>query len=333
MPATLRAVAEAAGVHVATASRALNAETSHLVRPATRQRVLEAAERLDYRADFNAAALRSGRSRLVGILVPGLSNPVYGPITAGAAEVLDQNGIGTMVGDTGILRERSGELVRALLARRVDGLLMATSFEDRDGAVEEAVRHQLPLVLLNRGRAGLCCVRPDHATSMGLLVDHLVGLGHRNIGFMGGNLRSVWRDDRREAFDAALARHSLKPFSSWEVPGYGREAGREGALALLPGARAMTALCCGNDMTAMGVRDAARALGLELPASLSITGHNDIPFMDAVSPPLTTVRVDYHAMGMMAATMLLRRIAGEAVPDALVPVELVVRGSTAPPRG
>lgn len=332
MTATLRAVADAAGVHVATASRALNAGTVHMVSDATRQRVLEAAARLDYHPDAAAAALRSGRSRLIGILVPGLSNPVYAPIVAGAAEVLDAEGIGTMVGDTGIQRERSARLVRALVARRVDGLLMATAFDDRDLGVEEAARRQVPLVLFNRALHGHVAVRPDNLRGMGLAVDHLVGLGHRAIGYLGGHLITTWRNDRRDAFDVAMARHGLTPVAPHRQSGFERHDGREGALRLLAEVPEMTAVVCGNDLIAVGVYDAARMSGLQVPRDLSVTGHNDLPYMDLLAPPLTTIRLDLEGLGARAATLLLRRIAGEPIEEVLMPPELMVRESTAPPR-
>ena len=94
----------------------------------------------------------------------------------------------------------------------------------------------------------------------------------------------------------------------------------------------MTGLVCGNDMLAVGTFDAARELGLQLPHDLSVIGHNDLPFMDALSPPLSTIRVDYHRLGEVAADLLLRRIAGKPAESALMPPTLIVRGSTAPPR-
>jgi LacI family transcriptional regulator len=333
MTATLRAVADAAGVHVATASRALNAGTSHMVSKTTRQRIVEAAERLDYRPDAAAAALRSGRSRLVGILVPGLGNPVYAPIIAGAAEMFDGVGIGTMVGDTGVQRERSAGLVRALVARRVDGLLMATAFDQRDMGVEEALRRQVPVVLINRTLPGQVAVRPDNLRGMRLAVDHLVGLGHRAIGYLGGHLAKAERNYRREAFEVAMARHGLAPVAPQRQSGFERHDGRDGALLLFAEAPQMTAVVCGNDLIAVGVYDAARMTGREVPRDLSVTGHNDLPYMDLVAPPLTTIRVDYERLGAEAATLLLRRIAGGPIEEVLMPPTLMLRASTAPPRG
>lgn len=332
MIVTLRAVADAAGVHPATASRALNSGTSHLVTELTRARVIEAAARLEYRPDVAAAALRSGRSRLVGILVPGLSNPVFAPIIAGAAEVLEQAGIGAMVGDCGAQRQRSADLVHDLAARRVDGLLLATAMEDRDAGVEIAQRRRIPTILINRSLPGHIAVQPDNQAGIGLAVAHLAGLGHRRIGYIGGFLNSPLPSERRDAFCIAMAAHGLTPGPVSQIPGYGREAGRDQALELLAQHPAVTGVICGNDMIAVGVYDAARLAGRRVPEDISVTGHNDIPFMDALAPPLTTVRVDYHALGATAARLLLERIAGRAVSNTNMPATLVLRGSTAPPR-
>ena len=332
MTATLRAVAAAAGVHIATASRALDIRTLHMVREPTRQRVIEAATLLDYRPDAAAAALRSGRSRLVGILVPGLSNPVYAPIIAGAAEALEAAGIGCMVGDTGFLRDRSAGLVRALVARRVDGLLLTSAFDDHDLGAEQATQRNIPLVLINRSLPGLVAVRPDNLVSMGLAVDHLVRLGHRFIGYLGGHLSSAQRNDRRDAFDIAMARNGLVAVAPPRPTGFERQDGLAGGLQLLAEAPEMTAIVCGNDLIAVGVYDAARQMGRQVPRDLSVTGHNDVPFMDMLAPPLTTVRVDYRGLGARAAALLLRRIAGEAIEETLMPPTLMLRASTAPPR-
>jgi len=332
MTATLRAVADAAGVHVATASRALDPRARHLVSEPTRAKVIEAAARLDYRADLIAASLRSGRSRMVGILVPGLGNPVYAPIIAGAAEALEAAGIGCMVGDTGFLRERSEGLVQALMARRVDGLLLTSSFDDRDLGAEQATRRNVPLVLVNRGLPGLVAVRPDNTVGMRMAVDHLVGLGHRRIGYVGAHLSSVQRNDRRDAFDAAMAHHGLVAVAPPRQTGFQRQDGLEGGLRLLADAPRTTAIVCGNDLIAVGVYDAARRLGRRIPDDLSVTGHNDVPFMDMLGPPLTTIRVDYRGLGATAAALLLRRIAGEPIEEVLMPPRLMLRASTAPPR-
>ena len=333
MTASLRAVAKAAGVHVATASRSLDSRRQHMVSEPTRQRVLDAALLLDYRPDVAAAALRSGRSRLCGILVPGLSNPVYAPIIAGAAERLDAAGIGCMVGDTGFLRERSPMLVRALVARRVDGLLLTSAFDDHDLGADLATERQIPLVLINRTLPGLVAVRPDNLASMGMAVDHLVGLGHRHIGYLGGHLSSVQRNDRRDAFDDAMVRHGLQAVVPPHQTGFERHDGLAGALRLLAVAPHTTAIVCGNDLIAVGVYDAARQTGRRVPQDLSVTGHNDVPFMDMIDPPLTTMRVDYQELGRRAAALLLRRMAGEPITEVVIPATMMLRASTAPPRG
>ena len=122
MVTTLRKVAAAAGVHPSTASRALNEKTRHLVNAEVAARIIAVAEELGYRPDVAAAALRSGRSRLIGALVPGIGNPVFAPILAGAAEVLARDRMGLLAADPGQDRARALDLVQELVARRVDGL-------------------------------------------------------------------------------------------------------------------------------------------------------------------------------------------------------------------
>lgn len=330
MVTTLRILAARVGVHPSTASRALNERTRHLVNDAVAARVIAAAAELGYRPDQAAAALRSGRSRLVGALVPGIGNPVFAPILAGAAASLSEADMGLLVTDPGHDAVRAHDMVQELAARRVDGLLIATAIRQPDPAVVLARERGIPFVLILRGAAGEAAVLTDNVQSMELAVGHLLALGHRCIGYLGGVVSEA-QSDRRAGFLAAMRRQALDPGLAHMTQGYNREAGRRGALELLGRAPELTALICGNDLIALGAYDAARALGRRLPDQLSIIGHNDLPHMDLVQPPLTTLRLDYESMGRRAASALLGLLGEGEKTEERMSWELVVRGSTAPP--
>ncbi len=340
-PPTLKRVAEAAGVHSSTVSRALNPATRHLVADAVAGRVLAEAARLGYRPDAAAASLRTGRSRLVGALVPGIANPVFAPILAGAAEALAARGYALLVADPGDDAARQLALVAEMAARRVDGVLLATAEREADPVVAWCAARGLPAVLVNRshcgdgGRSPAPAVVSDDAEGMRLAVEHLAGLGHRAIGHVAGPARLSTGLGRRRGFEAAMAGRGLDPSAVEAAEAYTRAAGDAAARRLLERQPGLTALACANDLLALGAYDALAAAGLRVPGDFSVTGHNDMPLVDMVSPPLTTVRIGHAAMGSEAARLLLREIEeGGRAPARSVVLrpELVVRASTAAPR-
>jgi len=332
MTATLRAVAAAAAVHPSTASRALNPATRHLVAPAAAARIVAAAAALDYRPDAAAAGLRTGRSRLVGALVPGIANPVFAPVLAGAAAALAAAGYALLVADPGDDPARAADMVAELAARRVDGLLLATAARADDPALAAAAARGLPVVLVNRAAdaPGVASVVSDDAAGMRLAVEHLAALGHRRIGHLAGPARLSTGHRRRAGFITGMREHGLAADAIVEATGYARDAGAVAMRALLAAHPEITAVAAANDLLALGAYDVCRSGGLVIPRDLSITGHNDMPLLDMVDPPLTTVRIAHAEMGERAAAALIAALAGDTSCDrVLLAPNLVVRGSTA----
>jgi len=352
---TLREVAKASGVHPSTASRALNDRTRGLVNDEVAARIISEAERLGYRPDTAAAALRSGRSRLVGALVPGIANPVFTPILAGAVAALAREHFALIVADPGRDGGSAFDMVQELAARRVEGLLLATTLGLPDPCIELARARNIPYVLINRGLPGLASVVPDNAMGMGLVLNHLRSLGHCHIGYVSGFAHLVADTVRSECFVDLMRAAGLDADLVEEAHSFDRAGGLAATRALLARAPEMTALVCGNDLIAAGAYDAARERGISVPDRLSITGFNDLPLMDLMAPPLTTVRVDFHRMGERAAEILLGQLdvrgdarshsrssslgnsmgntqSGPFGPHRMEAMlaELVVRGSTAP---
>ncbi|WP_084698123.1 LacI family DNA-binding transcriptional regulator [Muricoccus aerilatus] len=331
----LRQVAEEAGVHPSTASRALNSATRHLVAAPVAERVQEAAARLGYRPDAAAMSLRTGRSRLVGALVPGIANPVFAPILAAAAAALSADGHALLVADPGDDPEQAAEFVAELAARRVDGLLLATVSLRDDPALAACRLRGLPTVLVNRsGGEGVPAVVSDNRGGMALAVEHLVGLGHRRIAHVGGPAPLSTGLLRREGFERAMAAAGLDVPPGWieAATAYGRAEGEAAATLLLARCSGVTALACANDLLALGAYDACRRAGLRIPADISVTGHNDMPMVDLIEPPLTTIRIPHERMGREAARLLLERIHRGAEGGTLVLASgLVRRGSSGPP--
>lgn len=334
---TLKQVAELAGVHASTVSRALNPSTRSMVMPAVVERVVNAANHLGYRPDPVAASLRTGRSALVGILVPDIANTVFAPILSGASERLSAQGYSVIVADVGNDETRQIDLVTGLMARRVDGLILATVSRD-DPLVAYCVEQDLPAVLVNRAesQSRLSSVVSDDALGMKLAVDHLVELGHRRIAHLAGPARHSTGFLRRHGFATAMAANGLDataaPCVSAEA--FSREAGTVAMRQLLDTAPDITAVVAANDLLALGAYDVLRERGLNCPRDISIVGHNDMPLVDMVEPALTTIRISHREMGRQSADLLQQAIEQQDVPvrTIVLPPQLVVRRSTAAPR-
>jgi LacI family transcriptional regulator len=332
--ATLQQVADAAGVHRSTASRALNPETADLISPDVVARICETAARLGYRRDLLAASLRTSRTRLIGVLVPDLANPVFAPILAGVEAALAEHRYAVLVanaaGDASAL-----ELVESLVARRAEGLILATAHA-RDPTLARCVELGLPTVLVNRADPDrrLSAVTPDDSEGMRLAVRHLVSLGHRCIGHLAGPQDVSTGLLRAEGFRSAMLESGLTPGPVIAAAAYTREAGQAAAERLLADS-GLTAIAAANDLLALGAVRALSARRLRCPEDISITGHNDMPLVDMVQPPLTTIRISHDLIGREGARLLLERIARPDTPTVQIRTapELILRASTAPAGG
>jgi LacI family transcriptional regulator len=334
---TMKQVAEAAGVHVSTVSRALNPATRSMVVPSVASRVLKAAKKLGYRVDPVAASLRTGRSQLVGMLIPDIATNVFAPILSGAIERLSNSGYSVLVAYVSSDPDQQLDLVQGLAARRVDGLILATVTR-KDPLVSFCLEQGIPAVLVNRSEqvARLSAVVSDDAAGMRLAVDHLVELGHRRIAHIAGPLEHSTGFLRRAGFMQALGTHGIDTASApCEVAGtYTREQGRAAAERLLQRHREITAIVAANDLLGLGAYDALRESGRECPKDVSVVGHNDMPLVDLVQPSLTTVRISHFEMGRQAADLLEQAIqdSGGAIRNVVLQPALIVRSSTARPR-
>ncbi|WP_029006340.1 LacI family DNA-binding transcriptional regulator [Azorhizobium doebereinerae] len=332
-PVTLKRLADATGVHPSTVSRALNEKTRHLVASDVAERILAAAQTLGYRPNRLAASLRTGQSRLIGVILPDIANPVFAPILGGITEVLSEQGYSPVVADAGNDRSRQTSFVDDLINHQVDGLILATVSRE-DGVVSHCLQRGVSVVLVNRSeqRGRVSAVVSDDAHGIRLAVDHVVELGHRVIGHVSGPRHLSTGDLRQSGYIGAIRQHGLEPHIE-EAERYAREAGIDPALRLLRSVPGLSAIVAANDLLALGVFDAIQSLGLSCPGDISVVGHNDMPLVDLVSPPLTTVRISHRDMGCEAARLLLEEITTGVEPRRrlVLPSELVVRASTSVP--
>jgi len=345
-PPTLRDVAERAGVAVSTASRALTRPGR--LRAATEEHVRAVAAELGYEPSPSARALSSGRTRMVALVVPDVTNPYYFGIVRGTAARLRAAGYVHVLVDTEESVDAEDRALRALRPT-VDGAVLAASRLD-DARLQRWAR-DLRLVTLNRplpGGAGRG-VLVDTAGGSVRALEHLAALGHRCVAYAAGPPTS-WSDQRRRAALRTAARRLgvelvvLGPFAPV------REAGADAADAVLaarvptarvptarvPTARVptarVTAVLAFDDLLAFGMLDRFAARDVDVPGDVSVVGCDDVFGADLVRPGLTTVAAPIERVGALAADLLLARIEGQDPPPLRqVPTRLVIRGSTSPP--
>lgn len=334
--ATIADVAAAAGVHPSTVSRALNQATRGMVTEAVALRVAEVAQQLGWQPSTLAAGLRTRRSRTIGILVPDLVNPVFPPIVRAAEARLAEAGYATLIANTDMDPARETLLIERMAAQMVDGLMLASASKGSD-AIGLCRRWRIPTVLINRRLpgAGLSAVVNDDQRGIAMAVRHLLARGHQRIAHLGGPPGVSTAADRLSGFRAALREAGLSPDEAPFVAAdaYTVEAGHRAMRRLLEGGD-FTAVAVANDMLCLGAYDALAEAGRSVPGDISVTGFNDMPFVDRIAPPLTTVRIQHAEMGRLGAVQLLEEMAdpGAARREVLLQPELVVRGSTADAR-
>lgn len=334
---TLRDVADAAGVHPATASRALNAGTRGLVNADTARRVIKVAESLGYRPNPIARGLKTSKSGTVGLVIPDLMNPLFPPIVRGIEEVLEPAGYSGLIVNTDNDPHRERQQIELLRSRQVEGLIVATALLDHP-LLAQLHREGVRMVMVNRRPEGLDIpsIAPDDATGIGLAVQHLADLGHRRIAHLAGPANTSTGLVRARAFRSAVRDLGLIDDPDLVVPcGYwSEEAGAAALRTLLDRGTSVSAIVAGNDLIALGCYDVFAERGIDCPREVSVVGFNDMPFLDKLRPPLTTIAIPHQEIGAEAARMLLDGIAEPTRPvrSVLLPLNLVVRGSTAPPQ-
>ena len=334
---TLRDVAALAGVHAATASRALNPKTRRLVNAETARRIVRAAESLGYQPNPIARSLKTAKSSTIGLVIPDLTNPLFPPIVRGIEDVLGPAGYNAWIVNTDNDPDRERTQIESLRSRQVEGLIIATARLDHP-LLEKLHEQGMSMVLVNRRleNVSIPSVTPDDSSGIAMAVKHLFDLGHRRIAHLAGPQTTSTGLVRSRAFRHAIRDHGLDEDSSLVVDcDYWNEAeGARGLRTLLDRGSQFTAIVAGNDLIALGCYDVFSERDISCPDDVSVIGFNDMPFLDKLRPPLTTVRVPHYAIGAEAARMLVETIdePNRHPRSLLLPLSLVVRQSTDHPR-
>lgn len=331
----IKDVARVAGVSAATVSRTLSKPET--VAEETRNAVLAAAKQTGYRVNLAARNLRRRRAGAVVVLVPNLGNPFFSYILAGIESTLAHDDLSVLVVDTKQSENKSEFYHEYLHYGRADGIISLDGSLSMDLLhADDDVSARLPIVFACEwsNQHDGPSVRVNNRRGAGLAVKHLVELGHTRIGYINGPSANVLSGAREEGMRKAFQEHNIAVVPEWFF---------EGDFSMASGARAAqnwlnldsrpSALFCANDESALGLISTLFQHGIEVPRDVSVIGFDDIEVSQHFIPPLTTIRQPRLELGISAAKLLLQHMndpeAG-VLPKEVLPVDLVVRNSTAP---
>jgi LacI family transcriptional regulator len=337
---TIKELARRCGVSIGTVSRALNGYAD--VAPETRRRILAMAEELDYTPQAAARTLVTQRSHVIGVFLmteegrPDLQHPFFHEVLVGLKDTLGASGYDLLLFASTQPGNGFGQhpLLKRCRHHRVDGVVLMGCPPD-DPEVGPLSRSELPCVAVDLEISGthVAYVSSDNVEGGRLAVAHVHGLGHTRIATLAGPLDARPARDRLRGFRDGITRAGLGYRDELVAYGdYYDESGYAATHRLLALPERPTAIVAASDMMAVGAYRAAREAGLDVPGDVSIVGYDDIVLASHLHPALTTVRQDKVGLGAAAADALLRQIEGDmTATSANLPVELVARGSTAPP--
>jgi LacI family transcriptional regulator len=326
---TMTDVATLARVGLSTVSRVINGVTT--VDPDLAGRVHRAAEALDYRHNLTASSLRrvGGKTRTIGLLLEDIANPFSSALHRGVEDVTRPRGVGVLAGSLDEEPARERELVRSLVARRVDGLIIVPTVNDHSYLLSEK-RARTAIVFADRPPRFLDadCVMTDNMAGALNGTRHLIAQGHRHIAYL-GDLRTIATASlRHEGFVAALTGHGLRVEERLvRLDLHAIESAEAAVIELLTSEEPPTALFAGQNLITIGAIRALRRL--DLHHQVALMGFDDLMLVDLLDPGVSVIAQDAAAMGRSAAELLFRRLGGDSSPSQqlIVPTRLIARGS------
>lgn len=331
---TLRDVAAHAGVSVSVVSRILNDDPGVRTRPETRTKILEAAKLLRYAPNQAGRSLRTSRSYLLALVVPNVTNATFTDLVRGVEDEALRAGYSVLLGSSESLQPGTPGFTRLLSERRVDGAVV----QKRDGAeaalVAEAIADRSRVVLVNSGPLpGVATMALADERAGAVAARHLLDLGHREIGFLGGPAATDSSTRREAGVIAELAAAGFRLGERTTHIGYTYEAGRGAARLLLAREDPPTGIVAANVNAAFGAMTAAKEMGVEVPRDLSVVAIHDVWEALISCPALTTVRMPMTDLGRLSVSKLLGLIDGGQAEHGVIDEprpEIVQRASTAP---
>ena len=325
---TIKDVARAAGVSVATVSRVCNGEPR--ISNATRTVVESAVRKLGYVPNVAARSLITSRTNAIGVLLPDVYGEVFSEIIRGIDSTARERGYHLLVSSSHAERVEVRAALRSMRGR-VDGLIVMSPEEETASEVHD-LPASLPIVLLNRPGDRLPSITVENFEGSRAMVRHLTSLGHRRIAIITGPSRNQDAVERLRGYRAALSDAGIELDASLELPGDFTEAsGYSAARTAAAWSSRPTAVFAANDSMAIGALSAFREQTVRVPADVAVAGFDDIRIARYMNPPLSSVHVDIASLGARAAAILLELVAGAPtrgpVVCASVPTSLAIRGS------
>jgi LacI family transcriptional regulator len=327
---TIKDVATRAGVSTSTVSHVLN--NTRFVSDETRAKVLAAIQELNYYQNAQAKGLVTGKSRIIGLIVPDITNPFFPELVRGAERNATQQGYDVFLCNTDYDPERTSSLVRRLIEQKVDGAIIMTT-EMEYSLVTSLTAKSIPVVLLDWGITDLLVsnIKENFESGIEEASSHLVELGHRNIAFISGPLKLRTAKTRKEAFVSSIKKYVGSVSEPLIIEGDFKIEGGELAMSkILALPDRPTAVLASNDLMAVGAMRKIKEKGLRIPQDISVIGLDDIFMASTVDPPLTTINLPRYEIGETAWRLLLYSIQHkeEMGREETVDTRLVVRGTT-----
>jgi LacI family transcriptional regulator len=332
-PITLKGLSERLGIHVSTISRVLNGSPQDAAQAAsaeTVERIRQLAAQLHYQPNPHATNLKTQRSRVIGVLVPRLSDLVLATIYEGIDEAASRNGIFTFVFNTNDSLDTQRERAEVALARRVDGFIIGDAHAtDNTAFLAELEKRGTPFVLVSRFAEHYPAVTCDDYLGGQLAAQHLIEQGHTHLAVIAGETFASTGRERTRGFCEYCRDAGIEVRSDWVVPGhFDVPSGHEAGLKLLSDADRPTAVFAVNDFLAIGLMGAARSCGLATGVDLAVVGFNDTPLAAQLPIALSSVRSPMRELGSRSVDLLVQRMNGKPVhSEKLLPV-LMVRSSS-----
>lgn len=329
-------IANKAGVSHSTVSRALR--NSPLISIQVREQIQALAREMGYIPNALAQSLHNSQTKTIGLIIRSISDPFFAGLVKGVEEVAKEKGFSLILSVSHGQLEQETDVIAEFHRRRVDGLLIADS-QLTNSVPKFTIQRDIPIVLINRQAIGslerLRSVGVNDKLGLKQAVEHLLFLGHRKIGYFGVENRPRSNQQRLLGYRESLAEAGIKPQAEWEViipRRYLEEQEEEVLVGEEFGARliaaGLTAICCYNDMLAVGMLKACHKKELKVPDDISVVGYDNIALSRYVTPPLTTVQQPVIEMGREAALILIALMAGEQVEGQILSPNLVIREST-----
>ncbi len=326
---SIKDIARLARVSHPTVSRAL--QNSPLVNAKTAEKIRRIAKESGYRASAVARGLVTRRTRTIGLVVTTVSDPFTSEVVTGIEQTANDHGYCVFLADSNADPEREKKIVQSFAEQRVDGIIVTSS---RVGALYLPLLSEMmvPIVLVNDQYPGafVHSVMICNQEGTRAVTEHLIGLGHRRIAYIGDQFGYQSDTERFAGYREALGAAKIRVHPELAVRGDGKpEAALHAMDQLLELSNPPTAVCCYNDMTALGAMRSIRMHGLRVPEDISVAGFDDLFVASYTDPPLTTVRQPMRRMGLLAMENLIKLMSGqESVVRVKVKAELIVREST-----